>query len=209
MKKFEKLVVLFSFGLPSAFMLNACNDSINKANSSDVANTKIDDAISCSPRGLSVSDSVVYMQGGGSDFQLTRTNSSHYKGEIPTGMVWIQGGEFSMGSINPVGMLEGGHEPMNDARPVHRVIVKDFIMDATEVTNKQFAAFVKATGYTTVAEQNPTKEEFPDAPEENLVAGSVVFTPAAFSSLSNHLLWWNSVHGADWKHPFGPGSDIK
>ncbi|TMI78640.1 MAG: formylglycine-generating enzyme family protein, partial [Bacteroidetes bacterium] len=127
-------------------MLNACNDSINKANSSDVANTKIDDAISCSPRGLSVSDSVVYMQGGGSDFQLTRTNSLHYKGEIPTGMVWIQGGEFSMGSINPVGMLEGGHEPMNDARPVHRVIVKDFIMDATEVTNKQFAAFVKATG---------------------------------------------------------------
>ena len=51
-----------------------------------------------------------------------------------------------------------------------------FFMDATEVTNEQFEQFVKATGYVTVAERKPTREEFPDAPEENLVAGSVVFS---------------------------------
>ncbi len=85
-------------------------------------------------------------------------------------MVWIPGGEFSMGGVNPVGMNDGGHEAMNDARPVHRVRVNGFLMDATEVTNKQFAEFVKATGYVTVAEQKPTREEFPEAAEENLVA---------------------------------------
>ncbi len=36
-------------------------------------------------------------------------------------------------------------------------------MDRTEVTNEQFARFVKATGYVTVAERKPTREEFPDA----------------------------------------------
>jgi len=52
-------------------------------------------------------------------------------------------------------------------------------MDEHEVTNAEYAAFIKATGYVTVAEQKPTKKEFPDAPDENLVAGSVVFTPVA------------------------------
>jgi formylglycine-generating enzyme required for sulfatase activity len=61
----------------------------------------------------------------------------------PADMVWIPGGEFSMGGVNPVGMMDGGHESMNDARPVHRVHVPGFFMDATEVTNKEFAAFVK------------------------------------------------------------------
>jgi len=101
-------------------------------------------------------------------------------------MVWIPGGEFSMGGINPVGMNEGGSESMNDARPVHRVHVKGFFMDASEVTNKEFAAFVQATGYVTVAETKPTKEEFPTAPEEDLVAGSVVFTPTQVVDLKDH-----------------------
>jgi formylglycine-generating enzyme required for sulfatase activity len=105
-------------------------------------------------------------------------------------------------------MTDGGKESMHDARPIHRVHVNGFFMDATEVTNRQFAAFVKATGYVTVAETKPTKEEFPGAPEENLVAGSVVFRPAAVSDLSDHFQWWDYVHGADWKHPQGPGSDI-
>ncbi len=50
-------------------------------------------------------------------------------------------------------------------------------MDATEVTNEQFAAFVKATGYVTVAERTPRAEDFPGAPPEKLVAGSVLFSP--------------------------------
>ena len=92
-------------------------------------------------------------------------------------MVWIPGGEFSMGSEDPRGMPDGGHEAMHDARPIHRVYVDGFWMDATEVTNEQFAKFVKATGYVTIAERTPRAEDFPDAPPENLVAGSVVFTP--------------------------------
>ena len=69
---------------------------------------------------------------------------------------------------------DAGHD---DSRPIHRVYVDGFWMDATEVTNEQFAAFVKATGYVTVAERTPRAEDFPGAPPENLVAGSVVFSP--------------------------------
>ena len=70
-----------------------------------------------------------------------------------------------------------GMQATTDSRPVHRVYVDGFWMDATEVTNEQFAAFVKATGYVTVAERKPRAEDFPGAPPENLVAGSVVFSP--------------------------------
>src|SRR4029077_9058445 len=66
-----------------------------------------------------------------------------------------------------------------------------------------------ATGYITGAEHKPTKKEFPDAPEENLVAGSVGFTPVATTDLSNHYNWWSYVHGGNWKHPLGPTSDLK
>jgi formylglycine-generating enzyme required for sulfatase activity len=138
----------------------------------------------------------------------TQIDSLQYSGPKPDSMVWIPGGEFSMGAVNPVGMLDGGNDAMNDARPVHRVIVRNFFMDETEVTNKQFAAFVKATGYVTIAEKKPTKEEFPGVPEENLVAGSAVFSPTDVSDLKNYLQWWKYISGADWKHPLGPGSNI-
>jgi hypothetical protein len=86
----------------------------------------------------------------------------------PERMLWIPGGEFWMGSDEP---------DFADARPWHRVYVDGFWMDKAEVTNEQFEEFVKATGYVTLAERTPTKEQFPTAPGENLVAGSVVFTP--------------------------------
>jgi len=96
-----------------------------------------------------------------------------------------------------------------DASPVHRVYVDGFWMDATEVTNEQFARFVQATGYITIAEKKPTKEEFPTAPPESLVAGSIVFTATSQPvKLDNYLQWWTYQRGADWRHPTGPGSDI-
>ena len=67
--------------------------------------------------------------------------------------------------------------PSNDAEPIHRVRVDGLWIDETVVTNEQFAKFVAATGYVTIAERTPTKEKFPDAPEANLVAGAVVFAP--------------------------------
>jgi len=99
---------------------------------------------------------------------------------------------------------------MADARPVHRVRVDGFWMDRVEVTNRQFARFVAATGYVTVAERTPTAADFPDAPAENLVAGSVVFTPPAEPvPLDNHYRWWDFVRGANWRHPEGPTSGIE
>jgi formylglycine-generating enzyme required for sulfatase activity len=96
-----------------------------------------------------------------------------------------------------------------DAQPVHRVYVDGFWMDRTEVTNAQFAAFVRATRYVTVAERTPTKEEFPTAPPENLVAGSTVFTPTAGPvPLDDYFQWWRYQKGASWRHPEGPGSDL-
>jgi len=83
-------------------------------------------------------------------------------------------------------------------------------MDATEVTNEQFIAFVDATKYVTVAEQTPTAEEFPGAPPENLVAGSTVFAPTiAPVELDTYFRWWSYVRGANWRHPDGPDSDLQ
>ena len=82
-----------------------------------------------------------------------------------------------MGADDLPGMDDVGMQATADSRPIHRVYVDGFWMDKTEVTNEQFAKFVKATGYVTVAERTPRAEDFPGAPPENLVAGSVVFTP--------------------------------
>jgi len=92
-------------------------------------------------------------------------------------MVWIPGGEFSMGASDPPDQDEVGMKATLDARPIHRVYVDGFYMDKTDVTNTQFAEFVKATGYLTIAERTPRAEDFPGAPPENLVAGGVVFSP--------------------------------
>ncbi len=143
-------------------------------------------------------------------FAPTVVNAATPPADQREGMAWIPGGEFSMGCTDPREIPFGGPDPMADARPIHRVRVDGFWMDRTEVTNAQFAAFVKATGYVTVAERTPKAEDFPDAPPENLVAGSVVFTPPAGPvPLDNHLRWWAYVAGADWRHPLGPGSSIE
>jgi sulfatase modifying factor 1 len=131
-------------------------------------------------------------------------------GPPPEGMVWIPGGEFSMGSDVASESLCGLPGVTRDASPIHRVYVDGYWMDTTEVTNEQFEKFVKATGYITVAEQKPTREEFPTAPPENLIAGSTVFTATPQPvPLNDYFQWWSYVHGACWRHPTGPGSDLK
>ena len=125
-------------------------------------------------------------------------------------MVWIPGGEFSMGAQDPPDMNDAvGMQATRDSRPIHRVYVDGFWMDKTEVTNDQFAAFVKATGYVTVAERTPRAEDFPGAPPENLVAGAVVFSPPNHPiPLNDYFQWWSYVKGANWRHPLGPDSSI-
>jgi formylglycine-generating enzyme required for sulfatase activity len=127
----------------------------------------------------------------------------------PAGMVWIPGGEFSMGAKDASDEGKAGMMATQDSRPVHRVYVDGFWMDRTDVTNEEFARFVKATGYITVAERKPRAEDFPGAPPENLVAGAVVFSPPDHAvPLNNHYQWWVYVAGANWRHPEGPLSDL-
>ena len=124
-------------------------------------------------------------------------------------MVWIPGGEFSMGSKDPRKLPDGGTEAMEDARPIHRVYVDGFWMDKTDVTNAQFARFVKATGYITVAERRPDPRDFPGVPPDKLVPGSLVFTPPSNPvSLDDYSQWWSYVPGANWRHPLGPRGNI-
>ena len=130
-----------------------------------------------------------------------KINDSKPPEPAPAGMTWIPGGQFWMGTAD---------EQMTDARPWHRVYVDGYWMDKTEVTNEQFAGFVKATGYITVAERKPRAEDYPQALPGKLVAGSVVFSPPDHAvALTNHFQWWNYVPGANWRHPEGPRSDIK
>ena len=111
-------------------------------------------------------------------------------------MIRIAGGEFTMGSDE--------HYP--EEAPAHRVSVDGFWIDATAVTNAEFAAFVEETGYVTVAERPLDPADFPGAPPENLVPGSLVFTPTAGPVDLRHLSqWWTWTPGACWKHPEGAG----
>jgi formylglycine-generating enzyme required for sulfatase activity len=142
-------------------------------------------------------------------FGPTVENRAPPSAPFPEGMVFIPGGEFSMGASDPRSDSEGGRDPLLDARPIHRVYVDGFWMDRAEVTNASFDRFVRATGYVTVAERTPRAEDFPAAPPENLVAGSVVFAPPHGAvPLDSHFRWWSWVRGASWRHPSGAGSDL-
>ena len=142
-------------------------------------------------------------------FEPTVVNASPAPASPPDGMAWIPGGEFSMGANDPPDMNAVGMRATPDARPIHRVYVDGFFMDRTDVTNAQFAAFVAATGYVTVAERTPRAEDFPTVPREKLVAGSIVFTPPGHAvPLNDQFQWWQYVNGANWRHPLGPKSDV-
>jgi formylglycine-generating enzyme required for sulfatase activity len=132
------------------------------------------------------------------------------KGEKLPGMVWIPGGEFTMGSDDDMAWA--------DEKPPHRVRVRAFWMDETEVTNAQFRKFVEATGYVTTAEKVPDVEEImrqsppgtPPPKKEDLVPGSLVFQMTRGPVKSRDVSqWWKWTHGANWKRPEGPGSDLK
>lgn len=116
------------------------------------------------------------------------------------GLIWVEGGTFIMGSAD--------HYP--EEGPQREIGVTGFWMDRHEVTNRQFAEFVQATGYVTVAERPLRAMDHPDIPATGLVAGSAVFTPPEqLARTSDMSRWWRYVPGADWRHPTGPESSIE
>jgi len=130
--------------------------------------------------------------------------------QAPAGMVWIPGGEFTMGTDDV--------NSFPNERPAHRVHVEGFWIDEHDVTNAEFAKFVEATGYVTTAERKPDWEELkkelpPGTPKPDdsvLVAGALVFTPTKQPVPLNDLsAWWRWVPGASWRHPEGPGSTVR
>jgi formylglycine-generating enzyme required for sulfatase activity len=99
---------------------------------------------------------------------------------------------------------------MPDALPVHVVAVDGFWMDRTPVTNADFARFVDATKYVTVAERPLDPRDYPSVPRDKLVPGSAVFRPTSTPvPLDNPLQWWRYTPGANWKHPDGSSSGIE
>lgn len=114
-------------------------------------------------------------------------------------MVFLAGGTFRMGS----------DRFYPEEAPVHSVRVDGFWIDPTPVTNRQFKAFVRATGHVTVAEIAPDPKDYPGALAEMLYAGSLVFSPPAGPvDLRDWGQWWQFLKGADWRHPYGPKSTI-
>ena len=127
----------------------------------------------------------------------------------PKNMVWVPGGEFTMGGV--------GNESRPDEFPLHRVQVDGFWMDQTEVTNAQFKKFVGETGFVTTAELKPDWDELkkqlppgtPKPDESLLVPGALVFKLTSGPvDLHDNAQWWRWEPGVSWKHPNGVGEDI-
>jgi formylglycine-generating enzyme len=105
--------------------------------------------------------------------------------------------------------LLGSDRHYAEEGPAGRVHVEAFRIDVHPVTNAEFARFVDATGYRTVAERPLDPADFPGAPAENLVPGSLVFTRTPGPVDLRHLSqWWTWTPGAGWRHPEGPGSTL-
>ncbi len=131
----------------------------------------------------------------------------------PEGMIWVEGKEFMQGAV------PGDDYAMPREKPAHPVAVNGFFMDITEVTNAEFAEFVKATGYITVAERPINWEEMkkdlppgtPKPADSLLQPGSLVFNKDvdAVVNMSNYNQWWKWQRGANWRKPYGAGSNIE
>jgi formylglycine-generating enzyme len=121
-------------------------------------------------------------------------------GVVRAGTVYVPGGTFRMGSDH--------HYP--EEAPSYLVTIDSFRIDTTPVTNRQFVEFVRATGHVTFAETVPNPQDYPGSLPHLIFAGSLVFTPPKHPvDLRDWSQWWNLRKGANWRQPYGPGSDIK
>jgi formylglycine-generating enzyme len=114
-------------------------------------------------------------------------------------MVTLPGGRFRMGS----------DRFYPEEQPVREVSVEGFSIDRHAVTVAEFRRFVKDTGHVTWAERAPRAEDYPEADEDALVPGSLVFRKTDGPvDLRDVLSWWSWTPGADWRHPEGPDSNV-
>ncbi|WOK38326.1 formylglycine-generating enzyme family protein [Sphingomonas sp. C3-2] len=114
-------------------------------------------------------------------------------------MIHLTGGIFWMGSND--------HYP--EEAPCHPVAVDPFWIDEAPVTNRQFKAFIAATGHVTSAETPPNPDDYPGAHPDMLRPASLVFTPPEPDVVIREFSqWWDYRIGADWRHPLGPGSSL-
>lgn len=120
-------------------------------------------------------------------------------GGSTAGMVFIKGGRFEMGA-RPMQPEEGPPRPTE---------VAGFWIDRTEVTNADFARFVKATGYVTLAERPLDPKAYPQLSGDELKPSGLVFVGSDQPASSHPGNWWRVVQGANWRHPSGPGSSIE
>jgi formylglycine-generating enzyme len=117
----------------------------------------------------------------------------------PPGMQLLAGSVFQMGSNK--------HYP--EEAPAHRVKVDPFWIDRTPVTNRQFKEFVRQTDHKTFAETAPDPRDYPGALPHMLYAGSLVFVPPSRPvNVADWSQWWTFMAGADWRHPYGPKSNL-
>ena len=113
-------------------------------------------------------------------------------------MVWIPGGEFLMGSDH--------HYP--DERPAHAVHVDGFWIDCRTVTNRDFARFVEATGYKTLAERWKVSDASNEDEQLDPPSSLVFQKPTRRFHTRDPARWWILMRDADWRHPRGPESSI-
>lgn len=104
----------------------------------------------------------------------------------------------------------GSNSHYPEEAPAREVTVDGFWIQPYQVTNADYAEFVASTGYVTVAERPVNPDDYPEAPPENLVPGSMVFQRTAGPVDLRHLSqWWVWTPGACWNHPRGPRSSLK
>jgi formylglycine-generating enzyme len=114
-------------------------------------------------------------------------------------LAWIPGQTAQLGSDH--------HYP--EEAPARTVEVSGFWIQRRTVTNAEFAAFVEATGYMSVAERALDPADYPGAPAANLQPGSMVFNRTTGPVDLRHVSqWWRWTPGACWRQPAGPHSSI-
>ena len=142
----------------------------------------------------------------------SKKKSSLLANDAPNGMIWVAQKTFMMGARSDDKMA------MSREKPSHSVTVSGFYIDETEVTNAQFRKFINETKYLTVAERpidwNEMKKQLPagtQKPHDSLLKpGSLIFNKnlKAVASMDNYYQWWTWKTGANWKQPYGEGTNI-